>query len=104
MQTHIVQIGAHRSALIVAISGALLMIPFMLLYLPIFLFLPAEEGGGLFVGVIMLLLVPPLYFVFGYLVTGLWLWLINLVAGRLGGFPVTLAGTAAPDTEVPHGA
>lgn len=99
MQTHVIRLGIHRTSLIVAISGAILMVVLMLLYLPLFMLVPPEEGGGTMFGVIMLLLVPPFYLVFGYLFTAFWVWLFNLVAGRLGGVPVTFAGMAgAADT------
>jgi hypothetical protein len=100
MKTHIVRLGIHRTSLIVAITYAILTIPFMLLYLPVFMLLPPEEGGGTMFGLVMLFLVPPFALAFTYIGTALFVWLFNLIAGRLGGVPVTFTGGAVEPRPV----
>jgi hypothetical protein len=94
MIQRVTHLDVHRTALILALCGAVVTLPFVLVSVPVFLLAPSGSSGGSGLGVAgglaMVVLTPVLYFVFGYLVTALGVVVFNAIAPRLGGVPVTV--------------
>ncbi len=99
MTRHITALGVHRTALIGAILGAVFAFIVALLVTPVMMMAPRSEaspGLALFGSGIMIIIMPIVYFVIGYIFTAIWVALFNLIAPRLGGIPVTFADEQPP--------
>jgi hypothetical protein len=90
MEKRIIGLPVHQTSLIMGITSGLIGVVFTLLMLPFMLMVPLEEGGGL-PPVAMMLMLPLLYLVLGYLGTALWVAIFNQIARRVGGLPVWIA-------------
>lgn len=90
MEKRIIGLPVHQTSLIMGITAGLIGVVFTLLMLPFMLMVPLEEGGGL-PSAAMMLMLPLLYLVFGYLGTALWVAVFNQIARRTGGLPVWIA-------------
>ncbi len=98
MTRHITSLGVHRTALIGATIGAAFALVVAALFL-MSVFVPrpreAPRGMGMF-GSGMILILPVVYFVVGYVSTAIGVVLFNLIAPRLGGIPITFADDEPP--------
>ncbi len=100
MTRHITSLGVHRTALVGAICAAVIALIVALVITPFMMMVPrmaeTSPGVGLFGSGIMIILMPILYFVIGYIFTAIWVVLFNLIAPRLGGIPITFADEQPP--------
>ncbi len=99
MTRHVTSLGVHRTALVGAICAAVIALVVALLITPLMMLIPrsAETPGmAVFSSGIMLVVMPVVYFVIGYVFTAIWVGLFNLVAPRLGGIPITFADEEPP--------
>jgi hypothetical protein len=91
MKKQIVRVSILQSAKVAAALYLVISIPLCLLML-----IPAMLGGGAIPGfsVVMLIAMPVLYTVFGFLFTLVGAWVYNLVASQVGGFEFTTVEVA----------
>ncbi|MCA1245255.1 hypothetical protein LE190_02725 [Massilia oculi] len=83
MKKQIVNVSILQSAKVMAVIYLVLSVPMVLL-----MAIPAMASGqGFSLG--MLVLMPVLYTVFGFIFTALGAWVYNLVASKIGGFEFT---------------
>lgn len=102
MPTRITSFAVHKTALTSAILLALFSLIFLL---PMILMMqfspPAVDANGneiqMGLPIAMLLFMPILYFIFGYLSTALMAWLYNVVAKKTGGIQVELFDVEATE-------
>ena len=85
MQYRIKRFGVHSTALTVAILYFLLALVFM----PI-LWLASRGAAGTSLPGLVILFVPLMYAVVGYVFTAIGCWLYNIVSGWVGGIALTL--------------
>jgi hypothetical protein len=92
MKTQIVNVSVLQSAKVAAVLYLVISIPICLLML-----IPAMMGGGSASGfsVVMVILMPVLYTVFGFIFTVIGAWIYNLVASHFGGFEFTTVEVGA---------
>jgi hypothetical protein len=86
MKTHIVRVSVLQSAKVMAVLYFAMSIPLVLL-ISIPALLAKQAGAGLF----MLVLVPVVYMVVGFLFSLLGAWIYNLIAASIGGFEFVAA-------------
>ena len=86
MKTHIVRVSVLQSAKVMAVLYFAMSIPLVLL-IAIPAFLAKQAGTGLF----MLVLMPVVYMVVGFLFSLLGAWIYNLIAAHIGGFDFVAA-------------
>ncbi len=88
MKKQIVRVSVFQSAKVMAALYVAMTIPLMLIGA---LFMSRLPGGGMgmFGGVMMLVLMPVLYGVFGFLFSLLGGWIYNMIASQIGGFEFT---------------
>jgi uncharacterized protein involved in cysteine biosynthesis len=86
MKKQIVKVSILQSAKVAAVLYLVISIPMCLLML-----IPAMMGGGMGGGfsVAMLIALPVMYTVFGFIFTVIGAWVYNLVAAQVGGFEFT---------------
>ncbi len=100
MTRHIMRLGVHRTALVSAICMAVLALVIALLVTPFMMMMPrtaeTSPGMSLFGSWAVVVIMPIVYFVIGYIFTAIWAALFNLVAPWVGGIPVTFAEDEAP--------
>lgn len=90
MEKRIIGLPVHQTSLIMGITAGLIGAVFTLLMLPFMMLVPTADGGGA-PAAAMLLFLPLMYLVFGYLGTALWVAVFNQIARRTGGLPVRFA-------------
>lgn len=83
MKKQIVNVSVFQSSKVMAVLYLVMSIPAVLIMM-----IPAVMTGEGF-SVLMLVLAPILYTVFGFIFTALGAWIYNLVARRIGGFEFT---------------
>jgi hypothetical protein len=83
MKTQIVRVSALQSAKVMAVLYFVISIP-LVLFIAIPAILARQAGAGLF----MLVLMPVMYLVLGFLFSLLGAWIYNLIAATIGGFEV----------------
>lgn len=87
MKKQIVRVSVLQSAKVAAVLYLVISIPMCLLML-----IPAMMGNGLGgVSVLMLIVMPVMYTVLGFIFTLVGAWIYNLVAAQVGGFEFTTA-------------
>lgn len=86
MKKTITRIGPLSAAKVMALLYFLISIPFMLIMAVVSLFAPA---GGDRIGIVMIILVPIFYALFGFIFTLIGAWLYNLIASVVGGIEYT---------------
>ena len=95
MTRRITALSVHHTALIAAMCGAVFALVLALLLTPVMMMMQSAtqrtSGMAVFGSWIMLIIMPVTYFIFGYILTAVWVFMFNLVAPRLGGLPVTFA-------------
>jgi hypothetical protein len=90
MKKQIVRVSILQSAKVAAALYLVISIPLCLVML-----IPALLGGGMpGVSMVMVIAMPVLYTVFGFLFTLVGAWVYNLVASQVGGFEFTTAEVA----------
>ena len=97
----IVRIPVHQTSMIIGLTMgcfgvilALLMTPMTMIMMSAMSQMQQDTGMSMFPfggGVAMLLIVPLMYMVFGYIGTAIFTLLFNLIAPRLGGLPIEFA-------------
>lgn len=88
MKKQIRHVSVFQSAKVMAVLYFVISIPFVLIMaIPTVMMRQPGTGPGLF----MLILMPFLYLVFGFLFSAFGAWIYNLVAARIGGFEFTLS-------------
>lgn len=91
MRKQIVRVSVLQSAKVAAVLYLVISIPMCLLML-----IPALMGhGGAGYSVVMLIVMPILYTLFGFIFTLIGAWVYNLVASRMGGFEFTTVEVGA---------
>jgi hypothetical protein len=95
MEKRIIGLPVHQTSLIMGITAGLIGVVFTVLMLPFMMLVPMQDGGGAPAAAV-LLFVPLMYLVFGYLGTALWVAVFNQIARRTGGLPVRFAADDAP--------
>lgn len=101
MERRIIGLPVHQTSLIMALTAGLVGVVFTLLLLPFMLIAPTQpESSDIVPGAAMLLVLPLMYLVFGYLGTALWVAVFNQIARRIGGLPVQFAPDEPLDYEV----
>jgi hypothetical protein len=81
MKNQLLHISVFQSAKVMAVLYFVISIPIVLI-MAIPTLMLHQPGPGLF----MLILMPILYMIFGFLFSALGAWVYNLVAARIGGF------------------
>lgn len=91
MRKQIVRVSVLQSAKVAAVLYLVISIPMCLPML-----IPALMGhGGAGYSVVMLIVMPVLYTLFGFIFTLIGAWVYNLVASRMGGFEFTTVEVGA---------
>lgn len=98
MQLTIVKFDTHKAALtlglIMALSSLVFLVPFGLLALLGSAATPenvqTSQVSRAGISMMMMIIMPLFYFVFGYLMTRFGAWLYNKVSGATGGFVLTV--------------
>ncbi len=100
MTRRIMRLGVHRTALVSAICMAVFALIIALIITPFMMMVPrtAETSPGmmLFGSWAMVIVLPIVYFIIGYIGTAIWTALFNLVTPRIGGIPITFAEDESP--------
>lgn len=99
MERRIIGLPVHQTSLIMGLTAGLVGVVITLLMLPFMLVAPTPPEGDLMPGAAMLLILPLMYLVLGYLGTALWVAVFNQVARRTGGLPVQFAPDETLDYE-----
>lgn len=100
MKYRLRRLSTHQTALVVGVAGALS----SLLLLPFVLLTALFDPQGVMSGAWVLLLMPLVAFLYGYVATAVWCWFYNLIAGLIGGIELELEPAAdAPPAAPPHG-
>jgi hypothetical protein len=86
MKTQIVRVSALQSAKVMAVLYFVISIP-LVLFIAIPAILARQAGAGLF----MLVLMPVMYLVLGFLFSLLGAWIYNVIAASIGGFEFVAA-------------
>jgi len=89
MKKQVVSVSILQNAKVMAALYLVLSIPFTLLMI-----VPALMGQGAGVSVAMLILMPVLYTLMGFVFTLVGAWVYNVVAARVGGFEFTTVEVA----------
>ncbi|MDN4058955.1 hypothetical protein QPK31_12060 [Massilia sp. YIM B02769] len=89
MKKQVVSVSILQNAKVMAALYLVLSIPFTLLMI-----IPALMGQGAGVSVAMLILMPVLYTLMGFVFTLVGAWVYNVVAARVGGFEFTTVEVA----------
>lgn len=84
MKKQVVSVSILQNAKVMAALYLVLSIPFTLLMI-----IPALMGQGAGVSVAMLVLMPLLYTLIGFVFTLVGAWVYNVIAARIGGFEFT---------------
>lgn len=92
MKKQIVQVSALQTAKVAAVLYLVISLPMCLLML-IPAMMSADPGAGF--SVVMLIAMPVLYTVFGFIFTLIGAWVYNMVAKRMGGFEFTTVEVGA---------
>lgn len=88
MKKQVVSVSVLQSAKVAAALYLVVSIPMCLLMLiPVMM----GQGAGTGFSVVMLILMPVMYTVFGFIFTLIGAWVYNLVAAQIGGFEFTTA-------------
>ncbi|TFW33545.1 hypothetical protein [Massilia horti] len=90
MKKQVVHVSVMQTSKVMAVLYLVISLPLVVLSA-----IPMLFGGQGALPVFMLILLPLLYMVFGYLFTLLGAWVYNLVAARIGGFEFTTVETGA---------
>lgn len=96
MKMHIERVSVLQSAKVMAVLYFAISIPFALLFALPMLF-GKQTGASLF----MLVLVPVMYLVVGFLFSLLGAWIYNLVAAGIGGFDFVAEHSGTGQGEQP---
>lgn len=96
MKVHIERVSVLQSAKVMAVLYFAISIPFALFFAIPILF-GRQVGASLF----MLVLVPVMYLVIGFLFSLLGAWIYNLVAAGIGGFEFVAEPAASGQGEQP---
>ncbi len=83
MKKQIVNVSVLQSSKVMAVLYLVLSLPAVLIMM-----IPAMISGEGF-SILMLVLAPIFYTIFGFIFTALGAWIYNLVASRIGGFEFT---------------
>jgi hypothetical protein len=94
MKSQLLHISVFQSAKVMAVLYFVISIPLVLI-MAIPTLLMNRPGPGLF----MLILMPILYLILGFLFSAFGAWVYNLVAARIGGFEFTVL----PENQVNKG-
>jgi len=84
MKKQIVNVSILQNAKVMAALYFVLSIPFALIMM-----LPVMTQGGTGMSIFMLVLLPLLYTLLGFVFTLIGAWVYNLIAARVGGFEFT---------------
>lgn len=88
MKKQILHVSVFQSAKVMAVLYFVISIPLVLLMaIPSLL----SNAPGARFSLVLLILMPILYLIFGFLFSALGAWVYNLVAARIGGFEFTLS-------------
>jgi len=86
MKKQVVSVSLLQNAKLMAALYFVISIPFTLLMI-----IPAVMGQGAGLSLMMLVLMPLLYTLMGFVFTLIGAWVYNLLAARIGGFEFTTA-------------
>lgn len=89
MKKQVIQVSILQNAKVMAALYFVISIPFTLLMI-----IPAVMGQGAGPSIAMLVLMPLLYTLMGFVFTLIGAWVYNLIAARIGGFEFTTAEVA----------
>lgn len=108
MERRIISLPVHRTSMIMAVTSAVFGLALALVMMPLMMasmgmMRAAMPSGsptempmfpfGLGMGM-MAVIMPIMYFIFGYIGTAIFVFVFNMVAGRMGGLPVEIADQA----------
>ena len=90
MVKRLVGLSVHQTSKVFAICAATMMLVFMLVLLPVYVWVGELSGPE---AMFVFFLLPPLYLVFVYVAVSIWVWVFNRIAPWAGGVPLKFAET-----------